>query len=151
MPVHSPLLKQSQLLAVPPLSDMLKLSGSFPVHQVTNPSAGPPQGEEATPMAMRHAACDCVGPSWGRARHPGGFRTTATFQRQAGSTRSDLPQWSTPPQPTRPPEGRVGGGGSTVPQQCLQVAQANPHHCSTHHSGQPRSRGGCVTLMRLQH
>ena len=36
MPVQSPLLKQSQLLAVPPLSDMLKFSGSLHVHQVTD-------------------------------------------------------------------------------------------------------------------
>jgi len=35
MPVHSPLLKQSLLLAFPPLSDMLKFSGSLHVHQVT--------------------------------------------------------------------------------------------------------------------
>ena len=36
LPVHSPLLEQSQLLALPPLSDMLKFSGSFPMHQVTH-------------------------------------------------------------------------------------------------------------------
>lgn len=36
--VHSPLLQQSRLLAVPPLSDMLKLSGSFHVRQVTGPT-----------------------------------------------------------------------------------------------------------------
>jgi hypothetical protein len=36
LPVHSPLLEQSQLLALPPLSDMLKFGGSFSVHQVTN-------------------------------------------------------------------------------------------------------------------
>ena len=36
MPVHSPLLKQSRLLAVPPLSDMLKFGGSLQVHQVTS-------------------------------------------------------------------------------------------------------------------
>lgn len=35
LPVHSPLLEQSQLLALPPLSDMLKFGGSFSVHQVT--------------------------------------------------------------------------------------------------------------------
>jgi len=35
MPVHSPLLKQSQLLDVPPLSDMLKFGGSLHVSQVT--------------------------------------------------------------------------------------------------------------------
>ena len=35
MPIHSPLLEQSLLLAVPPLSDMLKFGGSFSVHQVT--------------------------------------------------------------------------------------------------------------------
>ena len=33
--VHSPLLQQSRLLAVPPLSDMLKFGGSFHVRQVT--------------------------------------------------------------------------------------------------------------------
>ena len=33
--VHSPLLQQSMLLAVPPLSDMLKFGGSFHVRQVT--------------------------------------------------------------------------------------------------------------------
>ena len=35
--VHSPLLQQSRLLAVPPLSDMLKFGGSFHVRQVTGP------------------------------------------------------------------------------------------------------------------
>ena len=35
--VHSPLLQQSKLLAVPPLSDMLKFGGSFHVRQVTGP------------------------------------------------------------------------------------------------------------------
>lgn len=35
LPIHSPLLKQSQLLALPPLSDMLKFSGLLHVHQVT--------------------------------------------------------------------------------------------------------------------
>lgn len=35
--VHSPLLQQSRLLAVPPLSDMLKFGGSFHVRQVTDP------------------------------------------------------------------------------------------------------------------
>jgi len=35
LPVHSPLLRQSRLLAVPPLSDMLKFGGSFSVSQVT--------------------------------------------------------------------------------------------------------------------
>jgi len=35
LPIHSPLLKQSLLLAVPPLSDMLKFSGLLHVHQVT--------------------------------------------------------------------------------------------------------------------
>jgi len=38
--VHSPLLQQSRLLAVPPLSDMLKFGGSFHVRQVTGPSIG---------------------------------------------------------------------------------------------------------------
>ena len=38
--VHSPLLQQSRLLAVPPLSDMLKFGGSFHVHQVTGPGDG---------------------------------------------------------------------------------------------------------------
>ena len=37
LPVHSPLLQQSRLLAVPPLSDMLKFGGSFHVRQVTGP------------------------------------------------------------------------------------------------------------------
>jgi len=40
LPVQSPLLKQSQLLAGPPLSDMLKFGGSFHVPQVTNGSSG---------------------------------------------------------------------------------------------------------------
>ena len=47
LPVHSPLLRQSRLLAVPPLSDMLKFGGSFSVSQVTflEPHLeGPPQG-----------------------------------------------------------------------------------------------------------
>ena len=35
LPVHSPLPKQSLLLAFPPLNDMLKFGGSFHVHQVT--------------------------------------------------------------------------------------------------------------------
>ena len=34
MPVQSPLLQQSRLLGLPPLSDMLKFSGSLHVHQV---------------------------------------------------------------------------------------------------------------------
>lgn len=38
--VHSPLLQQSRLLAVPPLSDMLKFGGSFHVRQVTRPVVG---------------------------------------------------------------------------------------------------------------
>ena len=35
MPLHSPLLEQSLLLGFPPLSDMLKFSGSLHVPQVT--------------------------------------------------------------------------------------------------------------------
>jgi len=35
LPVHSPLLRQSLLLAFPPLSDMLKFGGLLHVHQVT--------------------------------------------------------------------------------------------------------------------
>jgi len=34
LPVHSPLLKQSPLLELPPLSDMLKFGGLLHVHQV---------------------------------------------------------------------------------------------------------------------
>ena len=51
--VHSPLLQQSRLLAVPPLSDMLKFGGSFHVRQVTGPLEGRAQttqgGCAATP------------------------------------------------------------------------------------------------------
>ena len=35
LPVHSPLLQQSRLLSLPPLSDMLKFGGLLHVHQVT--------------------------------------------------------------------------------------------------------------------
>lgn len=40
MPFHSPLLEQSQLLSFPPLSDMLKLSGSLLAQQVTANHSG---------------------------------------------------------------------------------------------------------------
>ena len=53
LPVHSPLLEQSRLLALPPLSDMLKFSGSFPVHQVTHSSAVlQPMGAPCTTTAI---------------------------------------------------------------------------------------------------
>jgi hypothetical protein len=38
LPVHSPLLGQSLLLELPPLSDMLKFGGLLPVHQVFSQS-----------------------------------------------------------------------------------------------------------------
>lgn len=44
LPVHSPLLKQSQLLALPPLSDMLKFGGLLHVHQVTIQLCFPERG-----------------------------------------------------------------------------------------------------------
>lgn len=39
MLLHSPLLQQSLLLALPPLSDMLKLGGSLPAPQATEHAA----------------------------------------------------------------------------------------------------------------
>ena len=61
LPVHSPLLRQSLMLAVPPLSDMLKFGGSFSVSQVTSmePSlwrAQPPPPVEGR-LASRSLSC----------------------------------------------------------------------------------------------
>ena len=50
--VHSPLLQQSRLLAVPPLSDMLKFGGSFHVRQVTDPQTGPPHKGGTLPFEL---------------------------------------------------------------------------------------------------
>jgi hypothetical protein len=65
--VHSPLLQQSRLLAVPPLSDMLKFGGSFHVRQVTiqigsTPvvSAAGPHHRQQTQRA-RYSGCSVTG------------------------------------------------------------------------------------------
>ncbi len=42
--VHSPFLKQSQLLALPPLSDMLKFGGLLHVYEVTIQLCFPERG-----------------------------------------------------------------------------------------------------------
>lgn len=88
LPVHSPLLKQSQLLALPPLSDMLKFGGLLHVHQVTIQLCFPERG--ALVLAL---GCFLWGPQGLRpefasmASHPLGPR--ARFE----LNRSHLPQW----------------------------------------------------------
>lgn len=55
MLLHSPLLQQSLLLALPPLSDMLKLGGSLPAPQATEHAALRRQPHTLTVLATNHS------------------------------------------------------------------------------------------------
>jgi len=70
MPVHSPLLKQSLLLAFPPLSDMLKFGGSFHVHQVTSLVRERQRERERERVIVTHngVAWSPYRPMWGPVR-----------------------------------------------------------------------------------
>ena len=77
--VHSPLLQQSRLLAVPPLSDMLKFGGSFRVRQVTVID---------TCRMYRRA---CLGCCCCCCAHAVLWETTATMARGRRSTTASFP------------------------------------------------------------
>ena len=108
LPVHSPLLKQSRLLALPPLSDMLKFGGLLHVHQVTIQLCFPERGAlvlalGSFPLGALQGFVQNLHPwlhiPWG----PG-----ARFE----LNRSHLPQW--PFASVRPPGGPSESVGATA-------------------------------------
>ena len=70
LPLHSPLLGQSQLLSFPPLTDMLKFSGyPYPIRgrHVRRWLPGPLAAPRQAASSSRCERCYCAGGVWGAA------------------------------------------------------------------------------------